>query len=64
MAIGNTPFIYCKDCLYLTKKFQVQYFEENKIMLPFCSFYNLHFSSVRQIEQCSKTCLHYDEGNI
>ena len=61
---GNKSFDYCKGCNYLSEKLQAQYYSENKIMLPFCEFYDLHFASVRQINQCSETCLHYDDGHV
>jgi len=57
------PFPYCKGCSYLNDEIQVQY-GNNRVTLPFCDFYELHFVSVRRIEKCSDTCLHYDEGNI
>jgi hypothetical protein len=61
---GNLSFDYCKGCSYLDERPQIQYLSENVIVLPYCEFYNLHFASVRQIEQCSKTCLHYDGGHV
>jgi hypothetical protein len=61
---GNTAFDYCKGCTHLTEKLQTQYHGGKVIMQPFCTHYQLHFAFVRGIEQCHKTCMHYNEGHI
>ena len=54
-------FPYCKNCSYLGERLQRQYQTDIYSMLPFCKYYQLHFSSVRQINT-DDTCPHFDEG--
>ena len=60
----NKAFEYCKGCIDLDEKLQVQYHSREELMMPFCTHYQLHFAFVRGIDQCSDTCLHYSEGYI
>ena len=58
------PFECCKGCSYLGKRLQQQYQTGIYIMLSFCRYYDLHFSSVRQIINDKDVCIHYDEGHL
>ena len=53
----------CKNCSYLSRALQKQY-NTIFVILPFCLFYELHFSSVRQINENENYCPHYDEGHL
>ena len=61
---GNRAFDYCKGCINLSEKLQVQYHGRKEIMQPFCTHYQLHFAFVRGIDQCSNICMYYCEGYI
>jgi len=57
-------FSYCKGCSYLGNSLQKQYQTDIEYMLPFCKYYRLHFTSVRQIHENYNKCLHFDAGHL
>ena len=56
-------FPYCNGCSYLGERLQQQYKTNIYHMLPFCKYYQLHFSSVHQINDKEK-CKHFNEGHL
>lgn len=64
LGYANKAFDYCKGCIDLHERLQVQHISKEEIMQPFCTHYQLHFAFVRGIDQCCDTCMHYTEGHI
>ena len=56
-------FPYCEGCSYLSERLQQQYKTDIYHMLPFCKYYQLHFSSVHQIN-CNGKCKHFDAAYL
>lgn len=61
MRPNRSPLSCCKGCSYLgerpQKDFETQLFYNE----PFCEFSQLHFDSIRQIDNLGSPCIHYDE---